>query len=681
MGVPPLIGRAIAPSDGAAEAPAVAVLGYKFWQRQFGGDPSVLGREFRWNDKMRTVVGVMPPRFMWRGADVYLPVAFQRGRVVEGVENVHLLGRLKRGVTEAQAEADLRPIMDELKRREPRAFPDKFRVGLLSFKETFPSGIRDALWILLGAVGLLLLIACANVSNLLLSKAIGRQREMAVRASLGAGRGRLIRQLLTESVVLAVAAGTLGVGLAAVAVRAILILVPPNTIPDEAQVSMNTPVLMFALGISVLTALVFGLAPALHVSRPDLADTLRQAGRGAGSGMRQALLRNGLVVIEVALSIMLLAGAGLIIRTLLAMQAVDIGINADRILTMRVPLADQRYPDPARRIAFWNELLQRVNTVPGVAAVGLNTGMHPFGNMGAPVEVPGSPQQDNRPAVIHQVNRDYTNAMGIALLRGRTFSESEVAAKQHVALVNEAFVRTYLGAADPLGRTLRVPRLRRAPFSLTDDSLQIVGVVRDALNRGVRNEIAPEVYVPFTLAGVANYLLVRTRMDPAAVTNSVRGQVYAIDKNQPVTDVRTMETLIGEWMFSQPRFNLVLFSIFAVLGLALAVVGVYGVISNSVSQQTQEIGVRIALGAGFGNIAGMVMRRGMKLLLAGIGVGLVGSFAAARVMAQQIWRVPAFDVPSLAIVSGLLLGVGLWACFWPARRAARVDPMVALRWE
>lgn len=284
MGVPPLLGRTYAPADGAPDAEPVAVLGYRFWQRQFGGDASVVGRQLRLNDKVRTVVGVMPKRFMWRGADVYLPIVFERGRVVEGVRNAHLLGRLKPGVTEAQAEADLRPIIEDLRQGEPAQFPEEWRVGLLSFKETFPSSIRENLWILFGAVGLLLLIACTNVSNLLLSKASARQKEMTVRSALGASRARLVRQLLTESLMLAVSGGMLGVALAFAALHAILTLVPPNTIPDEAEIAVTAPVLFFALAVSALTSVIFGLAPALHLCARDLATSVRETGRGLAGG-------------------------------------------------------------------------------------------------------------------------------------------------------------------------------------------------------------------------------------------------------------------------------------------------------------------------------------------------------------------------------------------------------------
>lgn len=681
MGVPALLGRAIAPSDGAPGAPEVAVLGHRFWRRQFGADPGVVGRPLRLNGKVRTVVGIMPKRFMWRGADVYIPITFERGGAVEGVRFVHLLGRLKPGITEARAEADLQPIIADLKQREPSEFPDQWRVGLLSFKETFPSAIREALWILFGAVALLLLIACANVSNLLLSKAASRQKEMAVRAALGADRWRLVRQLLTESLLLATAGGLLGVGLAFGALRAIIAIVPPDTIPDESDVAINASVLLFSLAVSVMTALVFGLAPALHGSTTDLARPLKAAGRGVSGGAGPKALRDALVVAEVSLSLVLMVGASLMVRTLLAMQSADLGIRTDRVLTMRVPLTEQRYPNPAQRAALFRELVSRVSEVPGVVSVGLNTGVHPFGNWNMPVLIDGSDRPDTRPVLLHQVNPDYPRAMGIVLRQGRLFEEAEVAARRHLALVNEAFVRRYSEGRDPLGRVVRIPRLRAAPFSEADDSFQIVGVVRDTVNRNFADEVWPELYFPYTITGLADTLVIQTRIEPATLTSAIRNEVYALDKDQPVTRVTTMAAALEEGVYSRPRFSFVLFSVFAGIGLALAAIGVYGVISNSVAQQTQEIGVRIALGARFKDIAGMVIGKGLRLVAGGIVLGLAGSVAGARLLAQQVWRVSPFDPVSFAAVSVLLLVVGAQACFWPARRAASVDAVTALRIE
>jgi predicted permease len=679
MGVPPLLGRAAEPSDGVPGAPEIAVLGYRFWQRQMGGDPSVVGRTLRLNGTVRTVVGVMPKRFMWRGADVYLPVTFARGRPVEGVRLVHLLGRLKPGVTAAQAEGDLRPIVADLVHREPGEFPETWRVGLLSFEETFPSDIREALWLLFGGVVLLLLISCANVSSLLLSRAAAREREIAVRAALGADRRRLVAQLLTEGLILAAAGGLIGTLLAFAALPGILALVPPNTIPDESEVVVNVSVLAFTLAVSVATALVFGLAPALHGSRTDLARPLKAAGRGLGAGAGAKRLRRGLVVAEVALSLMLLVAATLMVRTLAAMQGTDLGIRTDRVLIVRVPLSERRHPEPADRVAVIRDLVRRLGALPGVAAVGVNLRPHPFGNWIVPVEVDGSDRADTRPVLLHQVSAGYTRTLGIALRRGRELEEADEAGGRHVALVNEAFARRHSPDREVVGRAIRLPRLRRAPFTLADDAFEVVGVVGDTVNRNFADEVSPEIYLPHSLAGLADTFVIRTSVPPATLVGPVRATVAEVDREQPVTDVRTMAAALEDAVYSRPRFNLVLFSAFGAIGLVLAAIGVYGVLSNAVAQQRQEIGVRMALGASFGDIARMVMGSGLRLVLAGIAIGLAGSLAGARLLAGQVWRISPFDPASFAAVSLVLLAVGMQACFWPARRAARADAVVALR--
>jgi putative ABC transport system permease protein len=680
MGVAPLIGRATAPSDAQPGAPPVAILGYRFWQRQFGGDPSVLGRRLVLNGKVRTVIGVMPSRFMWRGADVYLPDVFHRGESVEGEKQVHLLGRLKPGVTRVQAETDLRPIVDDLRRRSPDEFPANWHLELRPFKETFPSGITEALWILFGAVGLLLLIACVNVSNLLLSKAAGRQREIAIRASLGATRGRLVGQLLAESLLLGAGGGLLGIFLAYAGLRGIVAMVPPNTIPDESEIALNTPVLLFTLGVAVAAALLFGLLPALHLSGRDLVTPLKEAGRGTSAGTRQRWVRSSLVVGEVALSLMLLVGASLMIRTLVAVQGLHLALEPDRILTVRVPFSPERYPDAERRVAFLREVLGRIANLPGVLASGVSTGLPPAGDWVMTVE-PAGGARDNRPAMVHQTDDGFLRTTGVVLARGRLFSAQDVNARLHNAMVNQSFARRYFPAGDALGRLVRIPELRSQPANLTDDSFQIVGVVKDALNRAYTNEILPEIYIPHTIAGMADRIFVLAGVRPEALEKAVCAQVYAVDAGQPVMDVKTVRAILDEYLYARPRFNLLLFAVFAGLGLVLALSGIYGVISHAVARQTREIGVRIALGAGFWQVMAMVLGTAAKLLAAGVLVGLAGSLASVRVLSGLVRNVSAFDPYSFASVAALLFAAGLFASFWPARRAARVDPMTALREE
>jgi putative ABC transport system permease protein len=679
MGVKPLIGRTTAPSDAVEGAAPVTVLGYKFWQRQFGGDATVLGRKLRLNDKVRTVIGVMPPRFMWRGADVYLPTVFHRGQMTEGERSVHLLGRLKPGVTRAQAEAGLRPIFAELQRQSPDDFPKSWRLQLRDFGETFPSGIQDALWTLFGAVGVLLLIACVNVSNLLLSRAAGRRREIAIRASMGARRSRLVRQLLAENLVLAVAGGALGVLLAWAGLRGIIAMVPPNTIPDEAEIALNVPVLLFTLGVSAAAAVLVGFAPALQLSDRDLLTPLREAGRGSSGTRAQRAVRGGLVVGEVALSIMLLVGASLMIRTLVSIQGANLALQPGRILTMRIPFSDQRYPNAERRNTFLREVLRRISDVPGVVAAGIDVGLPPVYVWSFPVSVTSGAPADNQPVLFHQTNDSYAKVVGLTQLRGRFLTAQEINGRTQSAVVNQAFVRRYFGGGEALGRIVRIPRLRSSPANLADDGFQIVGIVADTVNRASTNEIWPEMFVPYTILGRADRLLILAQGRPEALNAAVKAQVYAVDPVQPLMEEQTMEALLAQYAYSRPRFNLLLFAVFAALGLALALFGIYGVISHAVAQQTREIGIRIALGATVGDVVGMMLRIGMRLVAIGIGAGLAASLATVKLLSGLVTNVSTFDPSSFVAAAILIFAAGMFASFWPARRAARVDPVAALR--
>jgi predicted permease len=681
MGVPPLLGRVTTAADAQPGAEPVTILSYRFWQKQFGGDPSVLGRHLTLNGTSRMIIGVMPIRFMWRGPDVYIPIVPRLGQVVDGVHAAHVVGRLKPGVTEQQAEADLRPILEELQRESPNEFPEKWRAGIMPFAKQFQSGLRDALLILFGAVGLLLLISCVNVSNLLLSKATGRNKEIAVRSSLGATRWRIVRQLLCESLVLALAGGALGVLVARFGLAGILAMVPPDTIPDEALVQLNLQALLFALTISICSALLFGLAPALQLSGADILTPLKETGRGATGTRKQMFLRSALVVGEVALSLMLLVGASLMIRTLFATQHVDFGMQPAHILTMRVPLADKRYPEAAQRNAFMTELVRRTEALPGVVAVGVATGLHPLWDWNGRVVVAGNASQDGRPVLIHNINGGYAKAMGIGLVQGRMFDEQDAAHAAHVALVNQAFVRRYLAGSSPIGRLITVPEIQQA-LKLTKAGFQVIGVVRDVTNFVFDGpQVMPEMYLPYTVTGVADHLVIRTYGDPEMISNAARAQVYAIDKDQPVTEVKTEQRQLEDWVYARPRFNLFLFSIFAALGLILALLGIYGVVSSTTAQRTHEIGIRMAVGASFRQVILMVLTSGTKLVAAGVVLGLIGSLLSVRVLSQQVWNLSTFDPYSFVAVSMLVLIAGLLACFVPARTAARVDPISALRHE
>ncbi|MCW5966582.1 MAG: ABC transporter permease [Bryobacterales bacterium] len=674
MGVPAMEGRIFTTDDTGQD---VCVLGFRFWQRQFGGDQGVLGQRLLLNGKFRTVVGVMPPRFMWRGADVYLPIEFRRGVTEEGVRFVHVLGRLKPNVSEAQAEADLRPIVEEMQRQAPASFPSEFRVGLLSFSETFPSGITEELWALFTAVGLLLLITCANVSNLFLAQSLQRAKEMAIRVALGARKLRLVRQLLTESIAVAMAGGLLGVALAWVGMHGILLMVPPFTIPDEADVRLNLAVLGFAAAVSMLTAILFGMLPAIRTASGEVVGPLKEGGR-TGISRRDSWISGGLVVSEVGLSLVLLFAAALVVGSLMKATSQEYGVDTAGVLTARIPLDPNRYAEPARRRAMIAELIERLRGNPDVVAVGVNTGTHPFGNSSAPVEIPGI--EDKRPVFVHPVSPDYPRVFGIPLRHGRAIDEGDMQARRFVAMVSESFVARYFPRGDALGAHFRVPRLSTEPFGLENDSFEIVGVVSDTQGAFTR-ESRPEVYIPVTLAAPANFALAaRARTgDGSALASIVRAEVSAIDKDQPVMDAEPIDRFIARYVVAGPKFGVVLFGIFGVLGLALVTVGIYGVISNGVARRVREFGIRMALGATVTDVIRDVVLQASRLIGLGLIAGLAGAVVASRYLgslfrdADQVQLVPA--------LAGcvLLIAVGLFASWVPARRAGRIEPVSALR--
>ena len=676
MGVPALVGRIFTDSDRGAD---VCVLGFRFWQRQFAGDHSVVGQTLLLNGKARTVVGVMPPRFMWRGADVYLPLDFRRGAPQEGVQFVHVLGRLKPGVTSAQAETDLRPVIDEMKRKAPASFPQQYRVSLLSFAETFPSGITDVLWALFAAVGLLLLITCANVSNLLLAHSFHRSREMGIRVSIGAPRHRLIRQLLTESAVVALIGGALGVALAWIGIKGILAVVPAFTIPDEAEVRLNLPVMAFAAAVSMGTAILFGLLPALQTARNDVVESLKAGGR-SGTSRRDSWLSGGLVVTEVGLSLMLLVAAALMVRSLIRVTAAEYGVDTHNVLVARIPLDPARYPLSERRAAFAKELVDRLRNVQTVESAAVNTGYHPMGNASVPVVVPGV--TDDRPVTIHSISVDYPRVFRIPLRRGRLLTETDVSTRRAVAVVSESFVRRYLPARDPLGATFRAPRLSEQPFRMSSDAFEIVGVMADTTSAFTR-EVRPEAYVPFTLGGPANFgVVIRPKYgEAAALVPTLRAVLSTIDKDQPVVEPAPVDYFIARFVSAGPKFNVVLFSVFGALGLALVTVGIYGVTANSVARRTREIGLRVALGATMSDVVRLVVGRGARLIGLGLVLGTAGGLAAARYLESMLRGGSPYDAVSTLAVVTLLGFIGVLACWLPARRAGKIPPIDALRAE
>jgi putative ABC transport system permease protein len=685
FGMPALLGRAMEPADYEPGAPPVFVLRYKTWVGRFDRDAAILNREFVLNGTSRRLIGIMPPRFAWGDADLWIPERPSRAQEPEGApfrRYWFLLGHLKPGITMRQAEADLDVVARRLAAAYPKDYPKHFKVEIQSLADMVVGRFRTTLFIVLAAVGLLLLIGCGNVANLLLARATAREKEFAVRAALGASRWRLVRQLLVESLVLALGGAALGVFMAWGGLKVLVAAIPPRIIPAEAVIRLNGTVLLFTLGVAVLTALVFGLVPAVHVSRRDLIDPLRDSGKGTSGGFRHGRLRNAVVVFEVALSLALLVGAGLLMRSFVALREVDLGFSPDHVLVARLPLPQDRYKTAEQLAGFYRPLLARVKALPGVVEATETSTLPPYGGIRSEVEVAGKTDPEKWNAVVQLCSEGYFSVVRIAFREGRTFNEVEVTGARKVAVVNETFAKKYLGKRPPLGQQVRLLELANFPDKVEDPSFEVIGVVRDAKNQGLEEAPMPEAWVPYTVTGSGERgLLVRTASDPMLLLNSVRREIWATDRNVALTLTGTLEGFISQFSYAGPRFAFLMMGIFASVGLVLVTIGVYSVIAYTASRQTHEIGIRMALGAGHGDVLKLVVRMGARLVLLGLAIGLVVSLAVSRVIASQLWGVSPYDPATLGSVAAVLLLTGLVASWVPARRATRVDPLVALRYE
>ncbi|HEY7180081.1 MAG TPA: ABC transporter permease [Blastocatellia bacterium] len=685
LGVNPIIGRTFTEDDGKPGAAPVVALSFGLWQRRFGGDPQILGRKLILNGNEATVVGVMPANFNWhvkagsmtrKTAEMWAPWRIDGTMTARGGRFASAVARLKPGVTLEQAQAEMNVIGGQLE-RQYNEFNANWGVNVVPLRTQFAGEIRPALLVLLGAVGMVLLIACANVANLLLARAAVRQREIAVRAALGAGRRRIVKQLLTESLLLAGLGGLAGLALAWWGTDLLISLAPPDLL-NLPQVKINAVVLGFTLAVSMLTGVIFGLVPAFEATRLNLSESLKEGGKSAG-GMRSQRLRNSLVVAEIALALVLLVGAGLLIRSFARLQGVDPGFDPQNLLTMKVSLPRRKYDTDQKRINFFRQAVAQMQSLPGVESTGAVSFL-PFAapHAGTLVEIEGRPklppgQGLGTGVIVSDVN--YFRTMRIPLKRGRLFTDQEAAEMRHVVVVNEAFARTNFPGEDPLGK--------RVTIYMKDDNrpCEIVGVVGDSKHMNLDAEVKPMSYWPhpeLTYSGMT--LVIRTQGEPTAVANAARNVIRSLDPEQPVADVRTMESLIGISM-ARARFNTLSLAIFAVLAMLLAGVGIYGVMGYSVAQRTREIGVRMALGARAADALWLVVRKGMSLAFAGVAIGLAASFALTRLMKTLLFGVSATDPLTFAGIPLLLALVALLACLIPARRAAKVDPMVALRYE
>jgi putative ABC transport system permease protein len=690
LDVKPLIGRTIQPFDigpGGEPAPVV-VLSYGYWQRFFSGDPHALGRKITLDDVPHTVIGVMPPRFgWWTNEAFWLPLRID----LADNSGVAVIMRLAPGVTRAAAEQQLNQLNLQLAALHPQDYPKgKMRTLLLNYMDiTTASGeMSSSLHLLFAAVGLLLLIACVNVANLQLARTTGRAREIAMRLAIGAGRGRLVRQLLTESVLLSAVGGALGVLFAFGATRIIIALIPPDYVPNEARITINGWVLLFSLGVSMLTGILFGLAPALRSSRPDLVETLKDGGGGATGSVRGRAMRSWLVVAEISLSVILLAGASLAVRGFVQLMNVDPGFQPQKVLRIDVTLAPKRYPTWQQRNTLDRNLLENVRHLPGVEAVALGNGGMPYSGWRSSFSIAGRARDEGRKVVLSLISREYPQTLGIPLKRGREFTAAEVESGMRVALINESAARLWPTGQDPTGREMQIDALVQPienPQVLTvpgiSSSVTIVGVIGDIKNDGLGDVTLPAVYLPYTLfSPPERQLAVRTAGDPLSIVNSVQLKARDLDKDLALGRPDKLEEVLGEEA-QQPRFNMTLFGSFALLGLVLAAIGIYSVISYNVTQRVQEIGVRMALGARRGDILKLIFLMVAKLAFLGLTIGLLGSVLIERFVRFQMFAKTSFGVTPLAAIVFVLACVALLAAWLPAARAGNLDPVTALRHE
>jgi predicted permease len=680
LGVNPVLGRVFTAEEETPGRDKVVVLSYSLWQRRFGGNPGILNQSILLNDEQRVVVGVMPPGFQFpERTDVWGPLAVDdRMRQARGAFFLPVVGRLKPGVTRAQAQADLDVIVKQIEQQFPAMAG--YGANVVPILENTVGPIRRALIILSFAVMFVLLIACANVANLLLARAAVRQREVALRAALGAGRWRIVRQLLTESTLLAVLGGALGVLLAWWGLR-LLVDISATIIPRIENIRLDGRVFWFTLGLSLLTGLIFGLAPALQTTHFKLSEMLKEGGRtGSGGGRRAQRIRGVFIVVEVALTLALLAGAGLLVRSFWRLQNIDTGFKPDHLLTLRVTLWGSKYRTGADAVSFYGRLQERLAALPGVASASAASAimLPKLANSGG-FTIENRPRDPNEPGLelpFDCVQPNYFQTMGIPLLQGRAFTSADTRESPRVAIVNETFVKKYFQNEDPIGR-----RFTFGGGGPNARWITIVGVVRDTKRQGVDRPVRIESWMPLAQRPDGSMeVVLRTTGDPLALSNAVREAVWSLDRDLPLPSIQTMEHILSERIARQ-RLNMRLLVLFALVALILAAVGIYGVMSYSVTQCTQEIGIRMALGAQASDVLRMVVWRGMSLTLIGVALGLAAALALTRVMKNLLFDMSTTDPVTFAAIAALLTAVAFVACWIPARRATKVDPMVALRYE
>jgi predicted permease len=685
IGTPMFLGRDFRLEEGHPGEDQVVILRYRVWEERFDRNPAIIGTQIRVDGKPRTVVGVLSPlpSEYREPPSIQLPLAFRPEQINHDFHWLLVMGRMKPGVTIAQANANMESVTKAIAAAHPQSNTG-WSASVEPLKNNFlPRETQSALWLLLGAVGFVLLIACVNVANLMLARGSARQRELAVRASIGASRGRLFSQLLAESVLLATAGGALGIAVSEVILRAIVAIMPQNTLPYEADLTLNLPVLAFTLGLSSISGVLFGCAPAWQAARANVNEILKDAGRSSTGSGRQ-YVRRALVIAEFALALSLLAGGGLAVHSLVKLSNVDLGFRSDHLLTFSLSLPDERAKSSEQINQIHNQLLETIRAVPGIVSVSASTGMPVRGtSFGMPFSISGKPVDDpsKRPgAGFNMVSPDYFRTFGIQMLRGRAFTESDRAGVERVAIVNETFANRYFPDVDPLTQRILVEELIPGVTKLGPAlEWRIVGVYRDIKNAGPRDRGFPEIDVPLAQSpwpGVS--VAVRAIGDPAAMRSSIADAIRTIEPDLPMASVRTMEEIVSESVASD-RFRTALFASFGAVGLLLAALGIYGMMSFVVAQRTHEIGLRMALGAERRQVVVQVLKEGMLAALVGVAIGFVGAYFVGRAMRGMWFGVGAVDPIAFSAVAAVLLASAFVACVVPARRAASVDPLIALR--
>ncbi len=681
LGVPPLLGRGILPGDGKPGAPPVFVLSYKVWLSRFALDPNIVGQTFLLNDKRTTLIGIMPKRFALWGGDIWMPTTADPAEPGAEKRSFVLYGHLKPGLDVRAAEADLGGLAKRLAAIYPRSYPAQFNVRLDGLGYIAVGQFQTALLTLFAAVGLLLLIACANVANLLLARATVREKELALRMTLGAGRWRVVRQLMTESVLLSLAGAAAGCLFASAALQGLVALIPLYTFPDESVISINREVLLVTAGVAVLTAFVFGLAPALASVRGDLNEALRTGARG-NTGFRRGRMRYALVAGEVTLSMLLLTGSGLLMRTFFLEWQTDLGIRTSHVLTTGLALPPARYQTTDSQARFLRELLPRVEALPGVISAAAALDYPPNRGNSTEFDVPGMTHFEHWKGSFVPCSRQYFQTVGLRLLAGRLPTVDDENGKRKVAVINRTMARKYFSRQDPVGQPLIISALKNAPDPVADPRFEVIGIVSDMKNRGIREPVAPEAFIPYSVAGYGqDVILVHTVGNPMALNRSLTSEILRLDKSVIPQQTITLDDFLDIGQYARPRFGLVLFSVFAGIGLVLVAIGVYSVVSWTVTQQRHEIGIRMALGASAADVRSMVLAGTLRFVLAGVAAGLVLAWGVGRVLASQVWGVSGYDPLTLCGVIAILIAVGLAAAYVPSLRATRVDPAVCLRSE